>query len=173
MPELATDLTPADDDERLEQAESVVRDFVGWHIAPVRTDAVETFDGLCGRERVYLRTLQLTAITDVFVVGVASTFNVAHYQIDTDQGWVQPVAGRTWPTGSSGRVTVEYSHGYATVPPAVTRAVQAIAAQGVSNPGALTRIKTGPFEEQYGSGGSAGGGSSVAGVLAPYVLPLV
>ena len=32
--ELATSLTPANDNERLEQAESVVRDFCGWHIAP-------------------------------------------------------------------------------------------------------------------------------------------
>lgn len=166
--ELATSLTPATDAERLLQAEATVRGFCGWHIAPVRDDAEETVDAPCGRERLYLKTLQLVEVTDM--VGGSVAFDAADYNIDTAQGWVQPAPGHCWPYAASGRLTIVYSHGFEDVPADVTRAVQAVAAQGASNPGALRRIQTGPFLEDYSSGG---GGGSVSDLLAPYVLPVV
>lgn len=166
--ELAITLT-ATDAERLLQAESVVRDYCGWHIAPVRTGATYTTDAPCGRTRLYLPTLQLTGVTDVDIVGSLTTFDATAYTWHT-AGWIEPSPGRFWPISRPGsQLVVTFNHGYATVPPSVQGAVQAMAQGLVSNPAALTRQQAGPFVDEFR--GLLSDGDIAA--LAPYVLPLV
>jgi hypothetical protein len=60
--ELATTLTPASDEDRLLQAEALVRAYCGWHIAPVRTHTVvvSSFDAT-----LVLPTLRLVEVVSV------------------------------------------------------------------------------------------------------------
>ena len=58
--ELATTLHATDED-RLMQAESVVRAHCGWHIAPVREDVV-VLDGQGAADVLLLPSLRVTAV---------------------------------------------------------------------------------------------------------------
>ena len=108
-------------------------------------------------------------MTDIAVDGVSQDLDLFDWDAS---GWIAPRTG-CWPGSWYGTraLTVSFEHGYEDVPPSVTRAVQAIAQQGISNPSALRRIQAGPFVDEYAVGG--GGGGSIADALAPYVLPLV
>jgi hypothetical protein len=166
--ELATSLT-ATEAERLLQAESIVRDYCGWHIAPVRTAATYTTDAPQGRARLYLPTLQLVTVTDVDIVGSLTTFAAGDWTWDV-AGWIEPSPGHFWPAARPGaRLVVTFNHGYATVPPSVQGAVQTLAQRGTSNPGGIRREQAGPFLTDYGSLLD----DSEKTALGPYVLPLV
>ena len=140
MADLAVDLTPADDDAVLEQAEAIVRDFCGWVISPPedRTVTIEHRGG-----DLVLPSRFVTAVDSVTSYGSAVT------------GWRLTDAGVL--TGVSfpcGPIVVEFTHGYEAdaVPPAVTRVVQAIAqrVKGRSAAGGVKHRQVGPFAESYG-----------------------
>lgn len=143
MTELAPSLT-ATEAERLEQAESLVRGFCGWHIAPSRTVTAGTVRAYGGRT-LFLPSLYVTDVSDVSDDGSALT-------VEDDYTWsTSGVLTRTcgW---SDALVTVTYTHGYEVVPPEVTAVVQAIAQRAVNNPGGLATSRTiGPFSESYGA----------------------
>lgn len=166
MAELATSLTAEDTDARLDEAESIVRDFCGWHIAPVRTGETFTvYRGLCGR--VYLPTLKLVAVTEILVEG-STAADLSHFAWDA-AGWVEPRAGYVWPYLGANSLTITFSHGYVDVPPSVQGVVQSIAQRSVGNPTGLRRQQAGPFVDEYAS--LLAGSDATA--LGPYVLPLV
>lgn len=162
--ELATSLTPATDDDRLSQAESVVRDYCGWHIAPVREDETHTIhDVPC--DRIYLPTLRLVDVTAITLNG--APLDVDDFTWDAS-GWLEPNAGY-WQWTRGGELVVTFTHGYEDVPPSVERAVQAIAQRGVSNQGGIKRQQVGPFFTDYGLLVD----DSEKAALAPYVLTVV
>lgn len=138
---LATTVLPANDDAILLQAEGIVRDFCGWDIAPVAT-VVHTVEHRGGRN-LLLPSRFVTAVTSVTHNGLAVT------------GWRLTDAGVL--TGSyfpCGPYVVVFTQGFApeAVPPAVTRAVQAVAQRikGRAAAGGLTSRQAGPFAESYG-----------------------
>jgi hypothetical protein len=185
MAELADTLTPTEDD-RLAQAEAMVRSYCGWHIAPNRDDTL-TLDGDGGTVLV-LPSLNVTEVLSVTVQGIVLD--------PTDYAWSQagfitrvPSYANSWNTGytswSDGEwsggwywwwpdaprsIVVELTHGYDPVPPEVSAVVQAIAGRLVDNPTGLEQQTVGPFTEKYGGAGSALG-SAELGVLSRYRLP--
>lgn len=142
MPELVADLAPQDDDERLDQAEGVVRDFCGWHIAPERTETVK-FYGHATNAPILLPTMYLTGIASVTDQGTLLDPSV--YDFDP-AGLLLRIDGGCWATGY-GPLVVEFTHGYNETPPGVARAVQAVA--GALSTGALKSKQAGPFAESY------------------------
>lgn len=138
--ELATTLTPTPDD-RLLQAEALVRAFCDWHIAPVRAQALVVKKGP-GSAVLVLPSLQIATLTSVTDDG--TVIDPADFQDYTD-GLL------THPTGcwSTGRIEVVVTHGFETPPPDVTAVVQAVAQRAVQNPGSLVRKQVGPFGDTY------------------------
>ena len=141
MAELAETLAPADDDERLDQAEGIVRDYCGWHIAPSRTDTVRVY-GTPLNGPVLLPSLYVTAIMSVTDQGTLLDSTVYDFE---QAGVLRRIDGWKWAEGT-GVIEVEFTHGYDEVPPAVTRAVQSVASQ---LPNGLRSRSAGPFTESY------------------------
>lgn len=141
--ELAATLT-ATDDERLEQAEGLVRSFCGWHIAASRTETI-TVRGR-GRPTLLLPSLYVTAVTAVTDDGTL----LVH---DEDYTWSE--AGVITHAASFGTefVEVTFTHGYDVPPPEVTGIVQAIAQRAVDNPGSRPRVQDGPFSDTFSQSG--------------------
>lgn len=183
--ELATTLT-ATDDQRLLQAEAVVRAYCGWHIAPERTDTTVVPWGTTAT-RVTLPTLRLVSVDAVRVDGVAldpaMTFPVSGtpdgvLTVHSSQMWawsMDPLdlhgLRTTWTTAE-----VDYTHGYAQPPAEVTAVVQAMASRAVVNPDSMTRVQKGPFADFHSQAGqnqspAMGLLDAEKDLLAPYRLP--
>lgn len=146
MPDLALDLAPTDDD-RLLQAEGLVRSYCGWHIAPSRDEAVS----LRGRgdQVLTLRSLYVTAVSSVTSDGTALA-------VDDEYLWSTAgvlTAASTW--AADAVVEVVFTHGYDDAPPEVTGVVQAVAQRAVNNPGSLAQEATGPFNSRHAGTGAA------------------
>jgi hypothetical protein len=142
--ELAATLTATEDD-RLLQAEALVRSYCGWHIAPSRVDAVETLRGY-GAQPLLLASLNVTAVASVVDDGTT----LAPTDDYTWQSNGVILRAGFWGTGD---VVVTYTHGYDDPPPEVTAVVQAVAQRAVSNPGSLVRVQKGPFADTYSQTG--------------------
>lgn len=142
--DLADSLEPTADD-RLEQAEALVRSYCGWHIAPSRA---ETFSVRVAREAAIL--LPSLHVTDVSSVTRDGTTLEADTYWWTSAGVVTGVEAGCW----YGQVVVSFEHGYDDAPPDVTAVVQAIAQRAVDNPRSLIRKRVGPFEDGYSQTGS-------------------
>ena len=142
MGELATELTPTEED-RLLQAEAAVRDYCGWHIAPSRTETV-TFAAPVGR-RLMLPSLYVTAVTSLEVDGIAQVLDT-DYRVHRN-GWIDRLPLDGW--WSADLIEVTFTHGYTDPPAAVTAAVQELAQNAIGSAGGLTRKTTGPFTEVY------------------------
>ena len=141
MAELADSLAPADNDERLNQAESVVRDHCGWHIAPSRTDTVKIYGAPLGTP-ILLPSMYVTGIVSVTDQGTLVDPTVYDFE---QAGILRRIDGGCWSSGY-GAIVVEFTHGYTDVPPAVTRVVQSVAAL---LPNGLKSKQAGPFAESY------------------------
>lgn len=157
--ELATTLAASEED-RLVQAEALVRAYCGWHIAPVK---VSTWSlGPTGDTALVLPTLRLVNV--LAVVDRLVTLDPAGYTWDeqgilhlTARSWYSNETLRRFPT----RVTVQAEHGYDEPPAEVTAVVQAVAQRALDNPGSLTRDAVGPFANVY-SASSTGQAASLA-----------
>lgn len=141
MADLAEALAPADDDERLDQAEGIVRDFCGWHISPSRTDTVRVANHPRNMP-VLLPSMYVTSVVSVTDQGTVLDPSV--YDFDPE-GVLRRTDGDVWACGT-GVIEVKFTHGYTDPPPAVTRAVQSVAAQ---LPNGLKAKTAGPFSESY------------------------
>jgi hypothetical protein len=165
--ELADTLEPSADD-RLDQAESLVRRACGWHIAGIR-DEVVTFQAR-GEHALPLPTLQVVNVSDVTVNG--ETLDPTLYTLDRNSllrgtgdycdGW----ARASW----YGTVEVTMRHGYAVTPAEVTGVVQAIARRAVDNPTGATSWQVGMVRSTISDAGMSLLDSEKA-ALAPYRLP--
>jgi hypothetical protein len=148
--ELATTLTSTED-ERLEQAEGVVRAYCGWHIAPSRTvtETCPTAGGL-----LFLPSLHVTAVGSV-TLSDETVLTTDQYEWTTE-GVVRliPGWGRDWWTPyAPAKATVEYTHGYPTPPPEVVGVVRAVAQRATDNPRSVVQQNTGPFGVTYSQAG--------------------
>lgn len=139
--ELAEDLVPADDD-RLLQAEALVRSYCGWHIAPSRTDTY-TPDGT-GPRSVLLPSLYVTSVTVTrAAVDLVEDIDFTRYGLAVNL-----------PYWGDDDLVIEFDHGYASPPADVTAVVQGIAQRAVDNPGSLVREQVGPFAYTYSQTGT-------------------
>lgn len=142
-PELAGSLE-ATDDERLAQAEALVRAFCGWHIAPSREATVTLYPD--GSGTLLLPTLKLTSVTSVTEDGVAPLLTT-DYRV-YEHGEILRVPPWCWASSTAG-VTVVFTHGYDPAPADVTAVVQAVGKRLHGNPSGLQSKGTGPFTETY------------------------
>lgn len=143
--ELATSLASTEE-ERLEQAEALVRGFCGWHIASSRTETLS----LRGPGYVNVLSLPSLYVTDVSTVTIDGT----PLLLDSDYAW--STAGILTHSGywGSGDVEVTLTHGYEFPPAEVTAIVQAVAQRAIDNPGSLVRKQVGPFSDSYSTTGA-------------------
>lgn len=144
--ELATTLTATEAD-RLMQAEALVREFCGWHIAPARTVTVKMVSA--GGTALLLPSLEVTAVTAVRDVDGTTP--------ETLTGWKRRRFGILyrsigWPTDHD--IEVDMTHGFAAVPAEVQGVVQAVAQRSVDNPGSRPRVQDGPFSDTFSQSGS-------------------
>jgi hypothetical protein len=142
---LAPSSSALSDDDRLDQAEALVRDWCGWHIAPSKTETI-TVDG-SGVDSLVLPTKYLTAVTSVTEDGVALTEGVNFrwsqagviYRID----WCRFTRKRQ-------AVVVEFSHGYASPPVAVQSAIADLATtMDTTDAGLIRNRQVGQVTEGY------------------------
>lgn len=144
---LAPDSATFDAQDRLDQAESAVRDFCRWHIAPTQADTVDV-DGSDYVTQV-LPTRHLVSVSSVALDGAALTEGT-HFKIDTI-GILRRVDGGRW----CGRLTLTMRHGYADPPPAV----QAIIGDLAKNANAVgaSMVVAGPYTMTTNPVASRGG----------------
>lgn len=162
-------------DDRLLQAEAVVRAYCGWHIAPERTEVV-VIDRPNGVAVLPLPSLHVTAITAVVQGGEDV---LADDYTWTEGGLLHRAPGYLWGRTTWGYdepLAVTMTHGYEEPPPAVTAVVQAMATRAVQNPGSLVRTQVGPFSDTYSQTGfnqslPLAMLAAEKELLAPYVLP--
>lgn len=171
----------ASEEDRLLQAESLVRSYCGWHIAPVRPVVWTVEVGVS--QLVVLPTFALRSIesmTDQLGREVPTT-SYRHTPSGVVRflpaAWGEPVEhfeGIPW--GLRGAFTLHATHGYDEPPAEVTGVVQAVAQRALDNPGSLLREQVGPFSNTYSQTGLQ---QTVAltlmpderRVLAPFKLP--
>lgn len=170
MPGEIADTIEATEDDRIEQAESLVRGFCGWHISPTRTETISVRSRR--GETLTLPSLHVTAVASV-------TDDTTPLTVESDYTW--SAAGILTRLGywSDGKlVEVQFTHGYSIPPPELVAVVQAVAKRAVNNPDSLTRRTTGPFTDAYSTTG-AGQASTLAlldsekEILRRYRIPAV
>lgn len=135
-------VVPANAATLLEVASGTIRTYCGWSISEETvTGGVYDSDG---SRLLLLPTLHLTAVAEVLVDGVAVT----------DYSWSEMGALKRecrWPCGFR-RVTVSYTHGYATAPAEVQAIAFGLAKRGATiRPGLKTRT-VGAVTNQYTDG---------------------
>jgi hypothetical protein len=140
--ELATTLAASEED-RLLQAEALVRAHCGWHVAPVRLDTMSL--GLSSDATVVLPTQRIVEVVSVSdglvgldpdaytwreqgILDLRPTFSVRAW------GDLYDARSYTW----FQNLTVRLRHGYDEAPPEVTAVVQAVAQRVVNNPKGFT-----------------------------------
>src|SRR5690349_614831 len=116
MADLAFDLVPTDED-RLDQAEALVRSYCGWHIAPTREDTytVRTY----ASANIFLPSLHVTEVTSVTEAGTALALGDEYL-------WLAPsgIISRRSRWANDAEVVVEFVHGFDEIPAEVTAVVQ-------------------------------------------------
>lgn len=146
----------SDTDTRLDGAvrgvSSAIRRYCGWHITPVRDEAL-TLDGPGGRE-LALPTMRLRAISEITNRGTS-------LDVDADLDWsdlgeVELRMG-CWSTRYRS-VTVSFTHGYEHAYD-VEQTALAIANRALSSPAGVTREQAGQVSISYAitSPGVSGG----------------
>ena len=165
---------PSTEGDLREQAEGIIQDWCGWHIAPVRTETVKV---VSAGSALQLRSMLVTAVASVVRDGQTLT------------GWSWDSRGRisltSWHDDRIGHhdcwehhhhvgsaiYDVTFTHGFARVPPAVAGVFRGLVSRG-ANDSAYTRI--GPFEWARSADGAPLGSSLTLAdkaALAPYRLP--
>lgn len=86
-------------------AQSLIRDYCGWHVAPVITETI-TVNG-SGTHHLALPTLKIKELLGVSIDGVA----VDLASIQWDEGGILYRSGSLWPKGPR-RITVSMTHGF-------------------------------------------------------------
>jgi hypothetical protein len=145
-------------DFMLSAATSLIQGYTGQDVFHVTDDVVTLWPR--GNNKVLLPQLPVTGVTSVASDGDAVTWELR-------RGGVLHLTG-----GWSNSVTVTYSHGYVTIPPAVVMACVHLATRSLTNPTSVRQESTGPFSVTYSesSGDIVGAGLSLGErqMLAPY-----
>jgi hypothetical protein len=131
MPELVSDLAPTEDD-RLMQAEAIVRAYCGWHIAPSRTETVRLRGD--SRASIILPSLHVTDVASVTIGSVLA--DPTTYDWGTNGVISMRYRGNDYdPQCHWGyaAVTVTYTHGYIDPPADVSGVVQAMAKRAMDS----------------------------------------
>lgn len=159
-----------DDDFLLIQAEALVRDYCGWHIAPSRTETL-TLDGI-DYGTIFLPSKYVTAVSTLTVDGtVASASNYT---------WDQSGRIYLYSSSSSNRqIVVALTHGYTQPPAVVTAQIVDIVmrAKAASGLGGMSHLRVGQVDRSVAVGADGQPQNTVAltaanrAALRSYALP--
>lgn len=139
--------TPATPEEAATQA---IRDYCGWHVAPV-IDATLTLDGT-GTDTVLLPSRRVVDVTTVTVDGTSLPADAYEWSAD---GLLRRRDG-CWPDRYR-VITVELKHGFASSE-VLSGVVESIVARARMDPtGALANQRAGTQSVGFASGASGGG----------------
>lgn len=135
----------------LESATGAVRDETRQWLELVEDDTI-TVSTRSGTD-LLLPELPVVAVTTVTVDGT-DLVEDTDYELDLGddgrRGIIRRLGGYAWP----GKVTVTYTHGYATIPPGLRAVVLRVAARGMSNPLGLNQETAGRWMGGYGTPGA-------------------
>jgi len=136
-------------DDAVDGASGMIRRLCGWHIWPQQTDTVQITPR--GGEQLALPTLNLVSVSSITVNGdvldlsSVTTWPSGVIERNPDQCdsrfWRDP---DFWPR--HGTVTVEFTHGYGTVPPEIKAVCQSLASRWPASASQWTRRKMGSSE---------------------------
>jgi hypothetical protein len=150
----------------LDDATGTIQAACGWPI--VATTATVVLDS-CGTRDLFLPTMWLTAVGPVTVNGASLVTGVDFWWYAT--GRLRAASGR-WPYGAR-TVTVTFSHGYATPPPALRSLCLDLAAVTFRNPVGVRSYTVGAESVTYAGVGTPGPDLANDPRLGPYRLPAV
>ncbi len=152
-----TDAELAASDFLLAAATSLIQGYTGQDVFHATDDVITLWPR---GNRVLLPQLPVTGVTSVTSDGDVVTWELRRAGVlHLTSGW-------------SNSVTVTYSHGYETIPPAVVMATVLLATRSLTNPTSVRQESTGPFSVTYSesSGDIVGAALSLGErqMLAPY-----
>lgn len=162
---LAPDSTQFTEADRLGQAESAIRDFCRWHIAPQITEGV-TVKG-SGYVTHVLRTRKLVTVTNVSLNG-SSLVEGVNFTVDPI-GILERIDGGQF----TGWLSLTMTHGYDTVPPVLEALIADMAKSGAMGAVGASKMDAGPFSVTLSHTADAGGVGLSTGqrhVLSRYAL---
>lgn len=140
--------TPSTMEQRLSQAESAVRDFCRWHIAPVVVEELRVRGS--GYVTHVLPTRALVSVTNVTLDGV-TLIEGRNFTIDRT-GILERIDGGRF----VGRLTLRMTHGYDTTPPAVAGIITDMAKTGAIGGAGASKMDAGPFSVTLNASADAG-----------------
>jgi len=141
LPDFATtgDLTKlmsGDEAASVRQAQRAVRNYCGWHIAPVVTETLK-LDG-DGSNLLFLPTLKIETIVSVITDGRVVDLT----QVDDSTAGFLELAAGCW-SPRPGKTFVVLEHGYESAPEDVVGVVVSAAARQLDSPAGRTREQAG------------------------------
>jgi hypothetical protein len=138
-----TDYKAGDPATLVSQAQSTIRAYCGWHVAPNITETV-LLDGR-GGSHLWLPSLHVTAVSSISNEGTVLT--TAEYDWSVS-GYVEL---RNWALWSSRprQISVTFTHGYEDIPADLVGVAASIAARAGSSPAGIKRQSSGPFSAEY------------------------
>lgn len=141
------DYQSGDADTLIEQAQSAIRSYCGWHIAPLIEDVEVVLDGR-GTRHLWLPSLHVTAVSEI--TDETTTLTSEDYDWSAS-GYVERRNGY-W-SERPRQVRVTFSHGYEVVPPDLIGIAVARATRTASSPAGVRRESAGSVSiERDGNG---------------------
>lgn len=157
LPDLATtgDLTKlmsGDAAASVRQAQRAVRNYCGWHIAPVVTETLK-LDG-DGSRVLFLPSLK---VVDIIAITTAGVPVLPADVDDSEAGYLELVSGCWSPRAGKTLVTLE--HGYESAPEDVVAVIVSVAARAIDSPSGRIREHAGEVDIGFAlvGNGVAGG----------------
>lgn len=139
----------------LGQAGEAIRDYCGWHIAPV-VSVTNVHSKIGEHGIIMLPTLNVVSVERVEVNGVELTEGI-DFRVN-QSGWLYIRQYHCWPTafGRKGAdVVVDMTHGFDEIPKAVAEVGFELAARTVERPsGVVTDLTSGPYRFKFGELGA-------------------
>lgn len=137
----------------LAAAGRAIRDYCGWHVFP--SVALTGAKVRCGeRGLVILPSKWVTAVNNLVVDGSPLVLDVDYYWQPADptnmEGYGNVIQRRSYAYPRNPYATVDYTHGYPTLPEDVAAVGYELVQQGRSRPGSNAKdLGAGPYRVQY------------------------
>lgn len=143
----------------IDAAVATVQSAAGWHIAPLVEDQTVVLDVVSGESWLRLPTRKLVSVSEVRDTDTDEVIASSRYRVSFDRGQIVRKTG-FWPCGY-GRVEVDFTHGYATVPADLLTVIGEAAITSRRDQ-SVRQQEAGVFSVTYGAGGAAMTGSPLS-----------
>lgn len=157
-----TDYNAADPATLVRQAQSAIRTYCGWHVAPSIEETL-VLDGR-GSAHLWMPSLHVTDVSEV--IDEDATLTTEDYDW-SESGYLERRNGLVWSTRPR-QVSVTLTHGYEDVPEDLIGVAVARAARTASSPAGVKREQAGSMSIEREGGGFL---ADELAVLDRYKLP--